>query len=80
MLCVCKLKLEYSAIKYQNILIENVKGLKEIYGAGFKIQAKAQLNLIEDISSHIEAINTMVTTMINKRKKANLIEEVDEKR
>jgi len=43
-----------TAIKYQNILIENVKGLKEIYGAGFKIQAKAQLNLIEDISSHIE--------------------------
>jgi len=68
-----------TAIKYQNILIENAKGLKEIYGAGFKTQAKAQLDLIEDISKHIETINKMVTTMINKRKKANLINEVDAK-
>ena len=29
-----------TAVKYQNILIENVKGLKDIYGAQFKTYAK----------------------------------------
>ncbi len=60
-----------TAVKYQNILIENVRGLKEIYGEKFKAFAKEQLNLIEEISKHIEAINSNVTKMTNERKKAN---------
>ena len=34
-----------TAIKYQNILIENVKGLKDIFGNEFKKVAKDQLDL-----------------------------------
>ena len=68
-----------TAVRYQNILIENVKGLKEIYGASFKKLAKEQLNLIEQISSHIEGINSNVTKMTNERKKANAIENLDKK-
>ena len=68
-----------TAVKYQNVLIENVKGLKEIYGAGFKKLAKEQLNLIEEISSHIEAINSNVTKMTNERKKANNLNDLDKK-
>ncbi len=60
-----------TAVKYQNILIENVKGLKEIYGSTFKTYAKEQLELIQDISKRIEAINSGVTKMTNERKKAN---------
>ena len=66
-------------VKYQNVLIENVKGLKEIYGAGFKKHAKEQLNLIEDISRRLEVINSTITQMIEERKKANKIEDVEEK-
>ncbi len=69
-----------TAIKYQNILIENAKGLKEIYGeTEFKKVAKAQLDLIEEISSHIVTINDSVTKMTNMRKKANSIEDVTSK-
>ena len=68
-----------TVVKYQNILIENVKGLKDIYGEGFKTLAKEQLNLIEEISSHIEAINSDVTKMTNERKKANAIEDIEKK-
>ncbi|MFD2914896.1 glutamine synthetase III family protein [Psychroserpens luteus] len=68
-----------TAVRYQNILIENVKGLKEIYGASFKKLAKEQLNLIEDISSHIEGINSNVTKMTDERKKANAIEDLEQK-
>ena len=68
-----------TAVRYQNILIKNVKGLKEIYGTGFKKFAQEQLNLIEEISEHIASINSNVTNMINERKKANNIDDIDEK-
>ena len=46
-----------TAIKYQNILIENVQGLKNIYGDKFKLHSKEQMQLIEQISLHISKIN-----------------------
>ncbi|GGG55531.1 glutamine synthetase III family protein [Bizionia arctica] len=66
-----------TAVRYQNILIENVKGLKEIYGDGFKKLAKEQMALIEEISSHIESINSNVTKMTNERKISNNIEDLE---
>ncbi|NUY82450.1 glutamine synthetase III [Flavobacterium sp. MAH-1] len=60
-----------TAIKYQNTLIENVKGLKEIFGKDFEKIAKEQIVLIKEISAHIEGINTNVEAMTEERKKAN---------
>ncbi|AEW85130.1 glutamine synthetase type III [Flavobacterium columnare NBRC 100251 = ATCC 23463] len=60
-----------TAIRYQNILIENVKGLKEIFGSDFQNVAKEQIGLIKEISEHIEGINKNVDQMIEERKKAN---------
>lgn len=68
-----------TAVKYQNILIDNVKGLKDIYGKEFKSYASEQLLLIKDISKRIEAINSGVTTMTNERKKANAITDTTKK-
>ena len=60
-----------TAIKYQNTLIENVKGLKNIFGAEFESIAKEQIILIKEISGHIEGINSKVEEMTEERKKAN---------
>lgn len=68
-----------TAVRYQNILIENVKGLKVIYGDGFKDFAKEQLNIIEQISKHIEAINSLVTKMIDERKSVNSQSNIEKK-
>jgi len=58
-----------SAINYQNKLIENVKGLKDL---GLDPTSyKAQLNLLQSISNHIQNINIYVEEMIEARKKAN---------
>jgi glutamine synthetase len=62
-----------TAIKYQNTLIENVKGLKDIFGDEFKKIGKEQIVLIKEISEHIEGINTKVEAMTEARKKANVI-------
>ncbi|RSK40674.1 glutamine synthetase III family protein [Mangrovimonas spongiae] len=68
-----------TAVRYQNILIDNVKGLKEIYGASYKKFAKEQLSLIEDISQRLEVINSTITKMIDERKKANKMTDVEKK-
>ncbi len=68
-----------TAIKYQNILIENVQGLKVIYGEDFRKLAKEQMELIEQISEHIAKINRGITNMINERKKANVLESTEKR-
>ena len=68
-----------TAVRYQNILIENVTGLKTIYGDKFKAYAKEQLELIEQISKHIEAINSLVTKMTDERKTLNKNSDIGKK-
>jgi len=58
-----------AAIHYQNILIENVKGLKDL-GLD-KHSYKAQMNLLEKVSGHIQEISENVEAMLASRKKAN---------
>ncbi len=63
-----------TAIRYQNTLIENVKGLKEIFSNNFEKLASEQIDLIKKISGHIVEINSKVNKMIDERKKANKLE------
>lgn len=58
-----------SAVNYQNILLENVKGLKEV-GLGEE-SYRSQLNLLKVVSNHIQNINDNVEAMIEARKQAN---------
>ncbi|WP_035333985.1 glutamine synthetase III [Dokdonia sp. PRO95] len=60
-----------TALRYQNVLIDNVRGLKEIYGEDFAAFAKAQTSIIKSISDHTASINSLITEMINARKEAN---------
>ena len=63
-----------TAIRYQNTLIENVKGLKDIMNeADFKKAGQIQLGMILEISEHINTIKTKVDQMIEARKAANVI-------
>ena len=68
-----------TAIKYQNILIENVQGIKEIFGTNFKTHANEQLIILENISEHIKQINKGVADMLLARKKANTIDDINKK-
>jgi len=68
-----------TAIRYQNTLIENVKGLKAIFGSDFETIAKEQISIIKNISRHIEGINIKVGEMVAERKKANVLTNAQEK-
>ena len=58
-----------AAICYQNTLIENVRGLKDL-GLSDDMY-RSQLNLLKVTSSHIQEINDNVEAMIAARKRAN---------
>ncbi len=68
-----------TAIRYQNTIIENVAGLKNIFGDNFKLHAAEQIKLIIKISEHIAVIHSKVDEMIAARKVANVIENGEEK-
>lgn len=68
-----------ASIGYQNNLLQNVTGLKEIFGAAHKNLAEAQLNIIEKIGEHINAAKKLTDVMVDARKKANAMTTVSKK-
>lgn len=63
-----------AGINYQNTLIENVRGLKDL---GLNQQAySSQVHLIERISEHVNAILQDTESMRQERKKANALASV----
>ena len=68
-----------TAIKYQNVLIENVKGMNEIFGGDASSLASTQLQVLKDISEHLNGIKEKSEAMLSERKKANKIENSEKK-
>ena len=65
-----------TAITYMTSLIENVKGLKEVFNdIEFERLAGARKEMIVTISDHISMIKKLVGDMIEERRKANVIED-----
>ena len=66
-----------AAISYQNELLTNINGLKS---AGLAESAyKSQLNILKEVSEHIQVIHDKVNAMVEARKVANNIEHSREK-
>lgn len=68
-----------TAVSYQNKLIENVQGLKDIFNNDYTKYASEQINLIKEISGHMSSIMSDVEKMTEERKKANKIDHADKK-
>lgn len=68
------------AIRYQNQLIENVMGLKEVLDTKtFQSLSKTQTDTIRDISDHIISIKNLVQKMVDTRKEVNRYESTEQK-
>ncbi len=66
-----------AAIRYQNVLIQNIQGLK---GIGVDASSyKAQLNVLNEISEHINKVQSLVEEMTEARKAANALSHSREK-
>ena len=65
-----------AAVKYQNVLIENVNGIREIFGKGYLEFCSAEIETLKKISSYINNISVYVEQLVEARKKANRIEDM----
>ena len=68
-----------AAVKYQNILIENVKGMKDIFGEESVELCASEMATLKSISMYINKLSADVESLVNARKKANVIEDVAER-
>ncbi|MBP1629708.1 MAG: L-glutamine synthetase [Bacteroidetes bacterium] len=68
------------AVIYQNRLLENLIGMKQIFEKDeYEQLSEARRNLVKEISEHVSSIKAMVKQMTEERKIANRIEEIKEK-
>ena len=65
-----------AAVKYQNLLIENVKGMKEVFGESYLEVCQSELKTLQKISKYINDISNDVEALVESRKKANRIEDI----
>ncbi len=68
-----------AAITYQNNLIKNVMGLKDIYGAAHKKLTDGQLAIIEQIAEHIADLKKQTDMMTDARRSANKLKDINKK-
>lgn len=69
-----------TAIKFQNSLIQNVLGIKEIFGEEeYKQMTDRQLYTIKKISAYIQSLREDFKEMLDQRKVANSIESYSER-
>ena len=62
-----------TAFSFQNTLINNVKGIKELFPDEYETMCATQLRLIHKISGYVNNLHRMVGEMIDARKVANKI-------
>lgn len=65
-----------AAVKYQNVLIENIKGMKEIFGDEYLGLCSSEIETLKKISKYINDVSSDVDSLVEARKKANRIEDI----
>ena len=68
-----------TAIKYQNLLIDNVRGIKEIFPDKVDEYAAKEIETLAKIASLTNKINEAAVAMTNIRKRLNKIEPIPER-
>ena len=68
-----------TAISFQNSLVENVKGIKELFPDDYAELCKTQLNMIRKISGYVNQLHLYVHDLVEARKVANVIEDIPRK-
>ncbi|BDD09977.1 glutamine synthetase [Fulvitalea axinellae] len=62
-----------TAVKYQNELITNARGLKDL-----GLDASGVIPTIEKVSQYVSSLTEDITAMVNERKEVNQIEDMEE--
>jgi glutamine synthetase len=67
-----------ATVEYQSMLVNNVLGLKEVFGSTFEQKCAGQLRIIEEIAERINFLQGKVEEMRQARKLANTIDDASD--
>ena len=65
-----------AAVRYQNVLIENVKGIKDIFGEDFMKYCSSEIETLKKISTYINNVSADVEALVEARKVANRVDDI----
>ena len=65
-----------AAVKYQNLLIENIKGMKDIFDDDYQSLCSSEIETLKKISTYINNASSDVEALVEARKRANKIEDI----
>ena len=65
-----------AAVRYQNVLIENMKGMKELFGPTYSRYCASVADTLTKISTNINNLYIDVNELVESRKIANRIEDI----
>lgn len=68
-----------TAFKYQNVLLQNIKGMNDVFGKESKELTVTQRDVLKQLSLHVNTVKQKTDEMLEERKKANKIESPEEK-
>ena len=68
-----------AAVTYQNVLIRNIQGSKEIFGEDFHQLCEADIETCRKIAGLINSLSADVQTLVAARKKANRLADMPER-
>ena len=68
-----------AAIRYQNVLVENVKGVKDVFGDEYAELCASEVATLRKISAFINRMSSDVEALVEARKRANRIEDIAER-
>ena len=68
-----------AAVSYQNVLIRNIQGSKEIFGDEYVSLCKADVDTCRKIAGYINALSADVEALVEVRKKANRLTDMSER-
>jgi glutamine synthetase len=68
-----------TAFKYQHMLVENVSGLKQIYGESFTKHTPVAMETIENISTLVDALTLSCSALVKARTKANSMSKLEDR-
>jgi glutamine synthetase len=69
-----------AVLAYQNKLIQNIHGMISIFGEKEgKAMANTQIEILKQVNHHLASMKSASEVMLSERKKANAVEDVEEK-
>ena len=68
-----------AAIRYQTVLVENVKGVKDVFGDEYAELCASEVATLRKISAFINRMSSDVEALVEARKHANRIEDIAER-